>query len=183
MPTVKGKTEVRDFFAQIPAALETKILRGAARAAARVVADEAKVRSISSEVTDSIKISTRQEQDGRVIAKVQTKGQGAYLAPWLEYGTSPHFISAGDSGLSTSKLTQKANREGAYSETATRSLKIGNTYVSGAVAHPGARPHPFMRPALDLKAGEAIAEAQAYINTRLAREGIGGAGVPEGDEN
>ena len=182
MPTVKGKTEVRDFFAQIPQALETKILRGAARAAAKVVADEAKLRVISSEVRGSIRISTKQEQNGQVIAKVQTKGSGAYLAPWLEYGTAPHFISAGDSGFSASKLTQKANREGAYSEVGTRALKIGNSYVTGAVAHPGARPHPFLRPALDTKAGEAISEAQAYINTRLAREGLGGAEVPEGDE-
>jgi len=182
MATIKGKTEVRHFFAQIPAALETKILRGAARAAAKVVADEAKMQVTSDQVRGAIKISTRQEETGRVIAKVQVKGKGAYLGPWLEFGTSPHFISAGDSGFSPSKLTQKANREGAYSETATRSLKIGNTYVSGTVIHPGARPHPFLRPALDLKAAEAIAEAQAHINTRLAREGIGGAEVPEADE-
>lgn len=176
MATVKGKADVSRYFAQIPAALETKILRGAARAAAKVVADEAKMRSISSEVTDAIKISTRQEESGRVIAKVQTKGAGAYLAPWLEYGTDPHFISVAESerrGMSIGRINRGV-KDG--------SLVIGGEYVGATVFHPGARPHPFLRPALDLKAAEAIAEAQSYINARLAREGIDGADVPEVDE-
>ncbi|QNE04687.1 HK97 gp10 family phage protein [Croceicoccus marinus] len=171
MATVKGKQEMSAFFANLPSKLQENVLRGAMRAAAKVVADEAKENCISEDVRKSIKISSRAHDDGRVVAKVKTAGKGAFMAPWLEYGTDPHFISAGDSGFSPRKLTQKANREGAYSETATRSLKIGNTYVSGTVTHPGARPHPFLRPALDLKGDEAIRAAQAHIDKRLAKEG------------
>lgn len=176
MPTVKGRAEVRNYIKQIPQALETKILRGAARAAARVVADEAKMRTQSSEVRDAIGISTKQEESGRVIAKVQVKGPGAYLAPWEEYGTAPHYISVDDSqrkGMSVGRINKKA-KEGV--------LVINGEPVGKTVLHPGARPHPFLRPSLDLKASEAIAEAQSYITTRLAREGLGGAEVPEGDE-
>jgi len=177
MPTVKGKTDVKAYFAAIPPALEEKILRGAARRAAKVIADEAKLRTQSSEVRDSIKIETRPAEQGRVVSKVKTQGPGAYLAPWEEYGTAPHYISVDDSqrkGMSVGRINRKA-KEGV--------LVINGEPVGKTVLHPGARPHPFLRPALDLKAGEAIAEAQAYINTRLAREGIGGAEVPEGDEN
>lgn len=203
MPTVKGRAEVRAYMASIPEALETKILRGAGRAAAHVIADEAKDRVISSKVRAAIKVSTKQEVAGQVIARVQVKGPGAYLGPWLEYGTSPHLISAGDAGLSARALNKRARKSGVLRKEdsglvrvggydymngprgqrdESDALKIKDKFVGGAVMHPGARPHPFLRVSLDLKAGDAIAAAQGYINARLAREGLGGAEVPEREE-
>jgi hypothetical protein len=173
MPTVRGEAAVRAYIAGIPAEMEEKVLRGAARAAATVVADEAKARSISAEVAAAVKVATRKETD-RMVAKVQVKGEGAYLGPWLEYGTSPHFISVDESqrgGMSIGRINQKYN-EG--------SLVIGGEFVGSTVFHPGARPHPFLRPALDIKHAEAIAAAQGYINTRVTRSGI--VGAAEGDD-
>ncbi|TCD04274.1 HK97 gp10 family phage protein [Erythrobacteraceae bacterium CFH 75059] len=169
MATSRGADEVRAYIARTQVALATNILRGAARAAAKIVADEAKDRVISSDVRGAIKVATRaSDEQGRVIAKVQVKGKGAYIAPWLEYGTDPHFISVDDSqrqGLSVGRVNTKV-KEG--------SLVIGGNFVGATVLHPGARPHPFLRPALDVKQDEAIAAAQAYINTRL-RQSTGGA--------
>lgn len=165
MPTVRGKGDVKRFIAQLPGNLERNVLRGAARAAAQVVAEEAKARSVSDEVAAAIKIATARE-DGRVIAKVQVKGKGAFLAPWLEYGTDPHFISVDDSqrdGLSVRRVNQKVKQG---------SLVIGGQFVGTTVHHPGARPHPFLRPALDTKENEAMAAAQAYINRRISRGDI-----------
>lgn len=162
MATARGRSEVKAYIAGIPRAMEERVLRGAARAAATVVAEEAELRSISHEVSAAIKVATKRE-DGRVIAKVQVKGPGAYIAPWLEYGTDPHFISVDDSqrnGMSVRRIN-KAVKEG--------SLVIGGNFVGTTVWHPGARPHPFLRPALDTKEGEAFAAAQHYINTRISR--------------
>jgi HK97 gp10 family phage protein len=173
MATVKGASEVKAFFAQLPAQLESKLLRGAARAAANVVAAEAKERSVSSAVTNAIKVATK-EEDGRIIGKVQVKGRGAYLAPWLEYGTDPHFISVDDNqrnGMSVRKVNQSVDDKA--------SLKIGDKFVGATVFHPGAQPHPFLRPALDSKEGEAIKAAQHYITSRVSRAGI--MGSDEGD--
>ena len=175
MPKVTGRAEVRQFIAGIPAALETKVLRGAARAAAKVVAEEAKARSISSEVSGAIRIATKKEE-GRVIAKVQVKGPGAYIAPWLEYGTAPHFISVDDSqreGRSVNRIN-KLTKEG--------SLVIGGHFVGKTVHHPGAKPHPFLRPALDTKESEAIAAARQFIKARVSRAGILGSAEQDGDE-
>ena len=160
---------------QLPAALEKNVLRGAARAAANVVADEARQRCISSEVRDSIKVAGS-SKDGRIIAKVQTKGEGAYIAPWLEYGTRPHFISVSDAdrGGRSIKRLNKEVREG--------SLTIGGRFVGPVVHHPGARPHPFLRPALDTKEGEAVAAAQSYITMRLAGVGPFAPAEPEPGE-
>ena len=174
MPTVRGKQAVKQFIAGIPAEMETKVLRGAARAAATVVAEEAKDRTNSSEIRGAIKVATKRE-DGRMIAKVQVVGRGAYLAPWAEYGTAPHFISVDDSqrgGRSVSRINRQVAEQGGN-----RSLVIGGSFVGSTVWHPGARPHPFLRPALDVKEAEAIAAAQAYITTRVTRAGIiGGPG-------
>ncbi len=180
MATVKGREQVRAFLNSIPEALEKKVLRGAARAGARVIAAEAKECSISSEVSQAVKVSTRQTDPGRVVAKIQVKGDGAYIAPWLEYGTDPHFITVDESqrrGMGIKRLNKSVkDSEG------NASLVIGGAFVGATVFHPGARPYPFLRPALDTKEGEAIAAAQSYITTRLAREGLGGAEVPEADE-
>jgi hypothetical protein len=172
MVTVRGRQEVRDYIASAPEQL-TKLLRGAARAAAKVVAEEAKSRSISSEVAGAIKVATRTDE-GRIVALVQVKGDGAYIAPWLEYGTAPHFISVDDSqrqGMSVGRVN-KSLKEG--------SLIINGQFVGSTVFHPGARPFPFLRPALDAKEREAIAAAQTYINARVKPGVIASAG--EGDE-
>ncbi len=177
MPTVRGKSEVKRYMAAAPEQLLTRVLRGAARAAANVVADEAKEQVISSEVRGAIKVATRRE-DGRIIALIQVKGKGAYIAPWLEHGTAPHFISVDDSqrdGKSVRRINQQVREAGGD-----RSLVINGQFVGATVWHPGARPHPFLRPALDLKEAEAIRAAQHHIATRVRRTGI--VGHDEGDE-
>lgn len=165
MASVKGRNEVRQFIAAVPEQIE-KVLRGAGRAAARVIADEARERCISAQVRDDIKVKTKVEDGVSIIAKVVVQGKSSFIAPWLEYGTAPHFISVDDSqrgGLSVRKVNEKLKGG---------SLVIGGAYVGSTVFHPGATPHPFMRPALDTKEAEARAAAQNFINARVSRSGI-----------
>lgn len=173
MPTVRGKPEVSRLINGLRGDIEDKLLRGAARAAANVVADEARERTQSSEVRGAIKVATRKEGRGRIVAKVQVKGPGAYLAPWEEYGTAPHFISVDESqraGRSISRINQQANEPDAN-----HSLVIGGKFVGKTVFHPGAQPHPFLRPAFDIKQDEAVAAAQGYVTARVTPAGIVGA--------
>lgn len=182
MATSSGGADVRRFIAQLPGQIEMKVLRGAARAAANVVANEAKLRlgnrraktgaGTSVLIADAVKVATRQVP-GAIVAKVQLKGEGAYVGRWLEYGTAPHLISVQDSareGRSVSRINRLA-REG--------SLVIGNQFVGASVQHPGAQPQPFMRVSLDLREREAFAAAQSYINSKVTRKGI--IGDDEGD--
>lgn len=175
MPTVKD-SGVKQFFAKLPGDIERKLLRGAGKAAAKVIADEARDRSISPEVSAAIKTKVT-ASEGQVIAKVQVRGPGAYIAPWLEYGTTGHFISVDESqrgGRSVSRINKQAKEAGDA-----HSLVIGGNFVGSTVYHPGARPHPFLRPALDVKGGAAIAAAQGYINSHVTRAGIVGAAEAE----
>ena len=91
--------------------------------------------------------------------------KGAYKAPWLEYGTKPHFISvdAADSGGRTvgriNRLNKTADREG--------SLRIGGNFVGPVVHHPGAKETKFFRPAIDSQWEAAVAAASAYLARRM----------------
>lgn len=185
MPVVKGRDAVRNYLTSLPEMLSSRVLPGAARAGANVIADEARRRSISKDVTAAIKVATKRG-DGRVFGKVQVKGEGSYLAPWLEYGTSPHFISV-DPVHAGGRTAGRINRLDAAAQQDGRagpgeSLKINGKFVGATVFHPGAVAHPFLRVSLDVKEEEAVQAAQAYITARLKRLLVPGAGTPEGDD-
>lgn len=163
---------------ELPGQFTRNVLRGAARAAVKVIAEGAKDRSISDEVSDAIKTTVKSEET-RVIGKVQVKGKGAYIAPWLEYGTSEHFISVDDSqrqGRSVNRINRLAKEPGS-----SHSLVINGKFVGTTVLHPGARAHPFLRPSLDNDASAAIAAAQGYIKSKVTKRGIAPGSEPEGD--
>jgi hypothetical protein len=175
MPTVRGKAETRRFIAGIPGEMK-KVLRGAGRAGAKVIVEEAKERSISQHVDDAI-VTKMSGDDDRIVVKITVKpGWARSVAIWLEYGTSPHFISVADSqrlGMSIGRVNETLNPE---------SLMIGGKFVGETVFHPGARAHPFLRLALDTKEAEAIAAAQGYIKARVRRDGITVTADAEGDD-
>jgi hypothetical protein len=175
MPTVKGKAAALSFMASIPGEMK-KVLRGAARAGADIVIDEAKVGTRSQEVADALTKRTEGD-DTRVVVKISVKkGWPRSVAIWEEYGTARHVISVKDGaseGMSVNRINRLA-KEG--------SLVIGGKWAGASVIHPGTEPHPFLRPALDKKEGEAKAAAQSYINARVRPSGIVASSEPEGDE-
>lgn len=162
---MKGLEEMRRFLAELPTKLEQNILRGALRAGAEVYADGAREGCRSPEAKASIRTSSRIEP-GVVTAKVKTQGPGAYLAPWLEFGTDPHYISV-DASQSGGRTVARINRE-----TKRGTLVIGGKFVGDTVHHPGARPFPFMRPAIETRGADASAAIANYIRTRLTKEGL-----------
>jgi hypothetical protein len=174
MATTRGRASVDALFATAQEKLE-RVLRGAGRAGGKVIADEAKDRTTSEEVREDIRIRAR-ASDGRIVVTIDVKpGWGRSVGTWLEYGTSGHYITVDDSqrqGMTASRI----NRVGKAG-----TLVINGKPVGSTVWHPGARPHPFLRPALDVKERDAIAKAQSYINARVVRGGINAAG-DEGDD-
>lgn len=154
---VKGLAELQKFLSQLPAKMETKIMRGAVRAGAVVLRDEAKaqVPVDSGQLRDGLKVSTRSRR-GVVSASVKATGPHSYVARWMEYGVAAHPIAAANGG----------------------SLFFGGFFHKSA-EHPGITPRPFMRPALDNAGGQAVVAAGQYIKTRLTKQGLEGAGDVE----
>jgi HK97 gp10 family phage protein len=159
---VKGLAELNKFLQELPVKVERNILRGALRAGMNQVKPVAERNAAKSTglLAAGLKVGTRAR--GRIVmATVKATGPHAYLAKWIEFGTKAHNIAAKKGGF----------------------LSFMNVFVK-SVAHPGTKPHPFMRPALDQQANAAVFAAADYMRNRLAtKHGIDTAGIVlEGDE-
>lgn len=158
---VQGLAELNaqlDSFAQN---ITKKIMRGALRSGQRVVQLDAKSRTPVEQpsayaqkwgaypgaLRDSIKISARITRSGQAVASLRAGDSKAFYARWVEFGTAPHLIKASVGSR----------------------LFVGGKWVS-VVNHPGARPFPFMRTAIDLKVNEATQAVATYLRERVSAE-------------
>lgn len=159
---LKGGKELSAFLQAFPKKLANGAVRAGLVAAAAPIRDQARALAPrqTGQLAASIKTgSSRVNPDGTISITVRTDPKNnphAFLGLFFEYGTAPHFITAGDSGKSVRLLNRAALRDGAVSDVDSRKLRIGNSVVTGGVMHPGMAARPFMRPALDMKANEAI---------------------------
>ncbi len=162
--TVKGLDQLQKILDTLPAKIEKNVLRGALRAGAKTILEAARssvpVSTPNAEnqrlygaragaLRDSLRISAR-VKGGKVTASVKAGGvlkggEDVYYAHFVEYGTRPHKIAAADKGF----------------------LGFANRFYK-SVDHPGARPKPFLRPAMDARATDAVVAAAEYMKARLA---------------
>lgn len=181
---VKGLDELQRRLDTLPATMERKIMRGALSAGARVIRNKARtyIRDRSGKLARSLRVSSV-ARGGKVTARVVAGGRtrlGEVLyAMWVEYGTQPHYISVreSDKPVNPRLSARSGNIVRASMRTINRgALRFGNTFAD-AVHHPGSRPRPFMRPALDSSHGEAIKAVAEYVKTRLTDAGINSSSV------
>ncbi|CDO37145.1 HK97-gp10 family putative phage morphogenesis protein [Novosphingobium sp. KN65.2] len=178
--TLKGGPELLAFLEAFPKNMQKNALRAGLRAAAAPIREQARsnVPVKSGKLRKAVKSSSPiDNKDGTISIKVRLKGPHAYLGTFIEYGVAPHLITAGDSNLSTRALNKRAKKSGVLGKTKTGlirvggyeymtgvrgqrdegdTLKIRDSFIGGAVMHPGFPAHPFLRPALDVKAQDAI---------------------------
>lgn len=159
---VTGLKELGQFLDTLPEKLRKNVVRGALRKGMNEVKPVAVagVHSISGLLAAGLKVGTR-ARGGTVYATLKATGKHAYIARWVEYGTAAHTITAKDR----------------------KALSLGGVFFQ-SVQHPGARPKPFLRPALDQQANAAVVAAAEYMRERLAtKHGLDTSGVViEGDE-
>ncbi len=154
---VTGLSELQKLLDDLPANVEKNVVRGGIRTAARVIQDEAKRLcpvggnnlpngESPGDLRDSIRISMKVKQ-GLVKANINAGSNKAYYAHMVEFCTAQHFI--------------KPKHH--------KSLFIAGL-MKEIVDHPGAKAKPFMRPAIDSKAEEAIAAMADYMSERITKE-------------
>jgi hypothetical protein len=181
MARAQGGAATRRYIEQLPRLVAERVLPGAARAGAKVIADGAKLElgdrradgANGSKVliADSVKVRAKKHST-LIVARVLLQGPGAYVGRWLEYGTSGHFISV-DPAYRRGMTARRTNKQIKNGDAALKStLMINGKPVGTTVYHPGAKKVPFLRPSLDKNQAEAKAAAQSYINARVTRAGI-----------
>lgn len=146
---VTGLAELQVLLDELPAKIEGNVVRGGLRAAAKVVEAEAKRLcpvGKTGALRDSIHVSMRSKH-GHISATVKAGGKKAFYAHMVEYGTARHWIKP--------KYRKSLFVAGLMKE---------------AVDHPGAKKAPFMRPAIDGKATDAIQAMADYLRDRIPKE-------------
>lgn len=163
---VKGLADLQRILDSVPPGVERNILRGALRAGCtqellpEVQANVVAAGAIKAgEYITGLKVGTR-ARGGTVTAYVKSSGKHGFIAHWLEYGVRPHTITARGKGW----------------------LSFGGIFAK-SVEHPGIRPRPHFRPALDRAGVPAIVAAAEYMKRRFTKESINASYVKvEGDE-
>lgn len=164
---VKGLAELNKYLQTLPAKMEANVMRSGMGAGANVLVKEAKSRAPVGEpskegrkkyklyagaLRDSIRKSSR-IKFGTVMVSIKAGGKNkktganVYYAHMIEWGTKAHTISA---------------RKGS-------SLSFGK-FFGQSVKHPGIKPRPFMRPALDIAHRKAVMATAKAIKNRLAKK-------------
>ncbi len=145
---VSGLADLQKVLNTLPAKIEANALRGALRAGAKVIADEARAQApqVSGTLRDSIRVSMRSIR-GKVQATVKAGGGKAWYASLVEFGTAQHYI-------------KPRKRKSLFLAGLAREI----------VDHPGAKAHPYMRPAMDTQAQPALERVAEYLRTRLPKE-------------
>ena len=158
---VAGVSDLLKMLDQLPEKIKMNAVRGAVRASSRLFQLAAKngapqeidagpkapsFVSHTGALKASIRVSVRVSGDyvnGRIIAG----NKKAFYARWVEFGTAAHYI---------------------------RPANAKSLFLAGLmredVHHPGARKHPFMRPAFDTTTEAAISTFAAYVQRRIDKE-------------
>jgi hypothetical protein len=157
--TLKGGPELLRFLDELPKNLERNVIRGGLRAGAKVIQQQAKAN-----------VPVKTGQGSRLSSYVKLRGSGSYLGLFIEYGVAPHLISVAEQDR-PERATRHGPRKasiGTINKMVKRgSLVIGGNFVGPVVMHPGHAAKPFLRPALDQKAEEAVTAMGAYIAHRV----------------
>lgn len=155
--SIFGGRELDAFLQQLPVKAEKNILRAALRAGANEFKKDMQQNVPVDEgaLRRSIRTTTRTKK-GTVYAAVKVGGRRAPHAHLVEFGTKAHKI--------------RAKKDSAL---------VVNGNAVREVDHPGAKAHPFARPAFDTGAASAITAVGAKIRERLTKENIN-VPAPEG---
>jgi len=169
---IKGLSELDQFLSSVAPKVERNLMRGALRAGAKVVLQDARgrIHQVSGELANGMRIGTK-AKGSKVFAYVRFKGRHAFIARFVEFGTRPHYLT-GKAGKTANRLQKKGY------------LSIGGMIIGGSIKHPGARPKPFLRPALDAQASNATIAVGNYLKAKLeSKHGLDTSYIKiEGDE-
>jgi HK97 gp10 family phage protein len=171
---VKGLEAFNRTMDEFPDKFLRNVARGGFRAGMKPVLETSQQNApvLTGALRDSLHIRT-DVSGTEVVGMVRTRD---WRAKFAEFGTRPHLISVREEEKPVNwRRSSRLGRLVRVSMTTINriALKIGNRFVGRTVNHPGAQARPFLRPALDSRAQDALAAASEYMRNRLAtREGL-----------
>ena len=170
---VKGLPEILKKLKDLPEVLKSRILSRAMRKGADLIREMAArmVPVRTGQLRNSILVrqpSFRMRTN--ITLNISADSRIAHL---VEFGTSAHPIAPRPMYQRVGDAIKRGYRT---AEGQRPAMMIGGRFVAGTVAHPGARPRPFMRPAFDQHADSVIAMVAHEVGKALDKvaSGVGG---------
>jgi HK97 gp10 family phage protein len=158
---VKGLRELRAALEQLPLKVERKLMRAAIRAAAVVLREEARARApvATGKLRRTVRVSSANVKQGKATVNVRAgdRDKKVFYAHMIEFGTGDQYAGTG-----------RRSKRKAYviKPVGNKALNINGAPKASAL-HPGTRARPFLGPAFDAKAKDAIDAFAQTIETRL----------------
>lgn len=167
---VQGLADLHRALQALPVKLEANLIRGASRAGAKVIADEAKRRVpvLHGDLKASIRVSVRiNRRLGRVEAIIKAGSTKKALATYISGGRQ--MVRSATPWYA--RLVEKGTKPHTIRPRKARALALrGQGRPVTAVDHPGAKPKPFMAPAFTAKSQAALAAFTDYLRRRIPVE-------------
>lgn len=166
--SIKGLKELDDLLKTLPANIQKNVMRGAMRSGLGEIRDIAK-NILSSDghvatgnLRKSIRVSfaRKSEKYGWMRGYVKAGDDKAWYSHIIEFGSGSYYAGNKSQSKRAPYEIKPKNR---------KSLFFAGL-MKEVVVHPGVRPSPFMRPALDSGSNRAIEAFAAYVAKRLPKE-------------
>ena len=163
---IKGLKELNNLLNKLPDKIAKKPLQNALRAGGNVVVKAAKAKAPvdTGLLRDSISVRKSKEKTGAVHYQVgvyqKTGKKRPFYAHMIEFGTGAYYSGTGGKSLRAPyEIVPK---------------KAGSLFFGGlfreSIIHPGIRPAPFMRPAVDNYTDAALDSVVNYMQKRIPKE-------------
>lgn len=149
-PVVRGERETIAALRAFPEKIQRRGLIRVLRAGGFVVRDRArtKIRPVSGRLARSLRVTVKRYRNGLMVARIiagrRVKKDDPFYALFVERGTKPHEI-------------RPAGR---------KSLFLAGVFAE-VVKHPGAKPQPYLLPALEEGADQALEAMRAELASVL----------------
>lgn len=157
---ISGLAELNKMLQALPANIERNVLRGGLRAGQKVFQElaAANIPPSMPALRASLKIKTSGKK-GVASATLVAGNKDAYYAHWVEYGTASYYSGKGKTVGRPYKILPRKKAS---------LFSLGK--FSKGIVHPGVKPQPFMRPAADAGAEQALAAMREYMKLRIEKE-------------
>jgi len=159
---INGLKELNKALQELPARIERNVMAGAIAAGTRVVLAETKAKAPDAKIKTRLTSKQKKGRPGEIIREIYIKEKepyDAFYAKFFEFGTASYYTGKGRTVGGPYQIPKKRGH-----------FVVNGQIIKGSFMHPGIKPQPFLRPALDLKSEEAIRTMAAYIRIRLPME-------------
>lgn len=165
---ITGLKELEEALKTLPAKIEKNVMRGAIRSGLNEMGSIAKSNLaagghvVSGNLQKSIRVSFKRKSErfGWMRGHLLAGDKKAWYSHIIEFGSGSFYAGKGNASKKAPYEIKPKNRKSLFFAGLMKELVI----------HPGVKPSPFMRPALDSGSNKAIEAFAAYIRKRLPKE-------------